>query len=136
MTACDAHSDGGLYKVRLSDTVLFPEGGGQPDDRGKASIGNSHPNLIESGFPQGYTQARRTDCSPHGPLQIGDVEVVKVAQESGSVVHYVSSPLEGMIELASRGALSERPRSVRNRSAHRTRIPIILGSRGGGACRD
>lgn len=38
VTACEANEKDGTYCVQLDDTVLFPEGGGQPDDRGKVRL--------------------------------------------------------------------------------------------------
>ena len=35
-----------LYEIELKDTVLFPEGGGQPSDTGKLRIGNREINVI------------------------------------------------------------------------------------------
>lgn len=46
------------YEIILEDTVLFPEGGGQPDDRGSIS------------------------------KQTGDVEVIKVERRGATAVHY------------------------------------------------
>jgi len=51
---------GKLWEVRLEDTVLFPEGGGQPYDTGT----------------------------------VGGIAVVRVVNEGGEALHYLSGPLE------------------------------------------
>ena len=58
-----------MYKVRLSDTVLFPEGGGQPADRG--TIGGQEVKHVfrdpESGLVYHVVEH---------PIEEGVVEVV------------------------------------------------------------
>ncbi|CAI8057506.1 Alanyl-tRNA editing protein Aarsd1 [Geodia barretti] len=68
----------GKYEVVLDDTVLFPEGGGQPYDRGAVSRKKDHSGV--------------NAAKPY--LQINGVEVLRVLRRGAVAVHFTEEPLE------------------------------------------
>ena len=72
----DVVSPGGdkIYGIVLDKTVFFPEGGGQPADRGVLILKGEGDNFAASGSEE--------------------IEVTDVQKEDGVILHYVSKPIQ------------------------------------------
>ncbi|XP_069041907.1 alanyl-tRNA editing protein Aarsd1 isoform X1 [Lepisosteus oculatus] len=97
------------FNVTLEDTVLFPEGGGQPPGLHRSC---PHPVLVEVGsevlaayFPATpgssscLATAINVEAAQHGLEPddrglIGGVPVLRVTRQGAEAVHFVASPLE------------------------------------------
>lgn len=72
---CEGPSEKGLYRLFLSDTVIFPEGGGQPADRGSLTVEADGRQLqILDAQREGLECVHIVDC----PLSAGSLVKVKV----------------------------------------------------------